>query len=82
VARNKDRVKGPTQPRLTDRVRGRHAKLRQKELDAEKKAKEKDKKQKEKVDTKADKRAREREARSEPAELLCSGTYRSRYHSP
>jgi hypothetical protein len=34
-------VKGPTQPRLTDRVRGRQARLRQKELDAEKKAKEK-----------------------------------------
>jgi hypothetical protein len=32
-------VKGPTQPRLTDRVRGRQARLRQKELDAEKKAK-------------------------------------------
>jgi hypothetical protein len=39
-------VTGPTQPRLTDRVRGRQAKLRQKELDAEKEAKEKDKKQK------------------------------------
>jgi hypothetical protein len=52
-------VKGPTQPRLTDRVRERQARLRQKELDAEKKAKENDKKQ-EKVDK--DKRAREREA--------------------
>jgi hypothetical protein len=52
-------VKGPTQPRLTDRVRDRKARLRQKEFDAEKKAKEKDKKQ-EKVDK--DKRAREREA--------------------
>jgi transposase len=53
-------VTGPTQPRLTDRVRGRQARLRQKELDAEKnKAKEKDKKQ-EKVDK--DKRARDREA--------------------
>jgi hypothetical protein len=50
-------VTGPTQPRLTDRVRGRQARLRKKELDAEKKAKEKDKKQ-EKVDK--DKRARER----------------------
>jgi hypothetical protein len=52
-------VKGPTQPRLTDRVRGRQARLRQKELDAEKKAKEKDMKQ-EKVDK--DNRARERKA--------------------
>jgi hypothetical protein len=51
-------VQGPTQPRLTNRVGGRQARLRQKELDAEKKAKEKDKKQ-EKVDNK-DKRARER----------------------
>jgi hypothetical protein len=41
-------------------VRGRQARLRKKELDAEKKAKEKDKKL-EKVDKK-DKRAREREA--------------------
>jgi hypothetical protein len=56
-------VKGPTQPRLTDltdRVRGRQARLRQKELDAEKKAKEKDEKKQEKVDK--DKRTREREA--------------------
>jgi F0F1-type ATP synthase assembly protein I len=53
------RCEGSTQPRLTYRVRGRQARLRQKELDAEKKAKEKDKKQ-EKVDK--DKRAREREA--------------------
>jgi F0F1-type ATP synthase assembly protein I len=52
-------VQGQTHPRLTDRERGRQAKLRKKELDAEKKAKEKDKKQ-EKVDK--DKRAREREA--------------------
>jgi hypothetical protein len=36
-------VQGQTQPRLTDRARGRQAKLRKKELDAEKKAKEKDK---------------------------------------
>jgi hypothetical protein len=43
-------------------VRGRQARLKKKELDAEKKAKEKDKKQ-EKVDK--DKRARERE----PAKL-------------
>jgi hypothetical protein len=51
-------VQGPTQPRLTDRARGRQAKVRKKELDAENKAKEKDKKQ-EKVDK--DKRTRERE---------------------
>jgi hypothetical protein len=60
-------VTGPTQPRLTDQVRGRQARLRQKGLDAEKKAKEKDKKQ-EKVDK--DKRAREREAASKTAEIL------------
>jgi hypothetical protein len=49
VGRNKDRgsclvecgVQGQTQPRLTDRARERQAKLRQKELDAEKKAKRK-----------------------------------------
>jgi hypothetical protein len=50
-------LQGQAQPRLTDRARGRQAKLRQKELDTEKKAKEKDKKQ-EKVDK--NKRARER----------------------
>jgi hypothetical protein len=52
-------VQGQTQPRLTDRARGRQAKLRQKELDAENKAKEKDKKQA-KVDK--DKRTREKAA--------------------
>jgi hypothetical protein len=51
-------VKGPTQPRLTDRVRDKQARLRQKEIDAEKKGKEKDKKL-EKIDK--DKRASERE---------------------